>query len=202
MSTRTFRSTCRMDRVTARKRKEQQETGAAKAAAFGITSTAQVFTTLSSIFKCADWQITAREGQFTAEARGCMLCRPRHHPLRREHRPHPRRPDLHRDVRKHRKARWPMSGPTASRRISAVAIEVLLVGRPARSPEPQHHHGADRAGQGVQGVGEQGAVAVGGRHLLVLHGVHARQAPHRGLVQLHGGGAGAAGLQVLAQAAL
>jgi len=63
-----------LEEVARRKRQEQLETGPIKAAQFGISTPAEVFTTLSKIFHCANWKITVQETGFTAEATGCMLC--------------------------------------------------------------------------------------------------------------------------------
>ncbi|HBE80934.1 MAG TPA: hypothetical protein DDW65_24570 [Firmicutes bacterium] len=38
------------------------------------TSIKEVFTVLSDIFGCADWNITSTEDGFKAEASRCMLC--------------------------------------------------------------------------------------------------------------------------------
>jgi hypothetical protein len=63
-----------LDRVTERKRQEQHEQGATKAAAFGITSPEEVFTALGAAFGCASWDITPRTDGFDAEAGSCLLC--------------------------------------------------------------------------------------------------------------------------------
>jgi hypothetical protein len=63
-----------LERVTERKRAEQMATGAAKAEAFGLTTTDQVFTTLSEVFGCADWDVTPRDSDFDAVAQSCLLC--------------------------------------------------------------------------------------------------------------------------------
>ena len=63
-----------LDNVVARKRREQLALGGQKAAKFGITSPEQVFTALSSLFRCADWKIEPRDGGFVAATKSCLLC--------------------------------------------------------------------------------------------------------------------------------
>ena len=60
--------------VIERKRKEQMERGALKAAQLGITTTENVFQNLSQIFGCANWTINSEKQGFTAEAKSCLLC--------------------------------------------------------------------------------------------------------------------------------
>lgn len=63
-----------LDNVTARKRKEQLEEGATKAAHFNITSAQQVFTQLSAVFGCADWRVNELDDGFSAISKSCVLC--------------------------------------------------------------------------------------------------------------------------------
>ena len=63
-----------LENVIRRKRQEQLATGKLKAAQFGVSTPAEVFTRLSSIFRCAIWEITPQEAGFTAETSGCLLC--------------------------------------------------------------------------------------------------------------------------------
>lgn len=63
-----------LDNVVARKRREQLEQGGQKAARFGITSPEQVFTALSSLFRCANWKIERRDAGFVAVTKSCLLC--------------------------------------------------------------------------------------------------------------------------------
>jgi len=60
--------------VINRKREEQMEKGALKAAQMGITTPKNVFLHLSKIFGCADWKVTTEDRGFTAEAKACLLC--------------------------------------------------------------------------------------------------------------------------------
>jgi hypothetical protein len=63
-----------LEQVTARKREEQMQGGAARARQLGITEAAGVPTALSEIFRCADWKVTPMDAGFAAETRACMLC--------------------------------------------------------------------------------------------------------------------------------
>lgn len=63
-----------LENVTRRKRQEQLAAGEKKAAQFGMSRPEEVFTTLSAFFRCAQWQIIAQNGGFTAEANSCVLC--------------------------------------------------------------------------------------------------------------------------------
>ena len=65
-----------LEKVTQQKRAEQMYTGKGRAAQMGITRIDQVFTRLSDIMGCADWQVEAREDGtvYTAKASHCMLC--------------------------------------------------------------------------------------------------------------------------------
>lgn len=63
-----------LEEVTGRKRQEQLATGSMKAAQFGISTPAEVFSMLSAVFQCARWEISSQETGFTAIAKGCMLC--------------------------------------------------------------------------------------------------------------------------------
>lgn len=60
--------------VEVRKRREQLESGAIKAAHFDISTARQVFTKLSSVFGCANWQIDQRDDGFAAKSKSCVLC--------------------------------------------------------------------------------------------------------------------------------
>ncbi len=62
-----------LEKVTARKKAEDAATGAAKAQQMGIRTPEQVFTTLSELFNCAQWQIQKSAAGFTATNKGCML---------------------------------------------------------------------------------------------------------------------------------
>jgi hypothetical protein len=63
-----------LPKVTEEKRSEQMRTGKAKAAQFGITRPEEVFSRLTEIFGCANWEITAAAGGFSAETKSCKLC--------------------------------------------------------------------------------------------------------------------------------
>lgn len=63
-----------LERVTERKRQEQIEQGAAKAANFGITSPEDVFTALGTAFGCTTWTVTPRGDGVEAETGSCLLC--------------------------------------------------------------------------------------------------------------------------------
>ncbi len=63
-----------LERVTVQKRKEQMATGKARASQMGINSPEQVFTFLSEVFACANWQISAQPNGFVALTPSCRLC--------------------------------------------------------------------------------------------------------------------------------
>lgn len=64
-----------LNSVTQRKHQEQITSGQLRASQFGITKPEEVFTRLSEIFHCTQWNITGiPEGGFTAQADSCMLC--------------------------------------------------------------------------------------------------------------------------------
>lgn len=63
-----------LQKVTEEKQIEQMETGKMRAAQMSITSQQDVFTVLSDIFGCANWEIADSKNGFTAEASACMLC--------------------------------------------------------------------------------------------------------------------------------
>lgn len=64
-----------LEKVTQQKRKEQLIVGKARAAQMAMTSPEDVFTKLSDLMGCADWNVTPNEkGGFTATASRCMLC--------------------------------------------------------------------------------------------------------------------------------
>lgn len=63
-----------LEKVTEEKRKEQFISGKQRLSQFGITEPEQVFIKLSDLFNCAHWEIDKKSSQFSAEAKGCMLC--------------------------------------------------------------------------------------------------------------------------------
>ena len=63
-----------VDKVRERKRVESMAMGKTRASQFGITNPEEVFTTLSELFKCANWVINKAEEGFFAENNVCMLC--------------------------------------------------------------------------------------------------------------------------------
>jgi hypothetical protein len=63
-----------LEKVTERKRDEQMKTGKQKATQFQFANPESVFTHLSELFGCADWEITPRESGFMADNKRCMLC--------------------------------------------------------------------------------------------------------------------------------
>lgn len=63
-----------LEKVTEEKRKEQFSTGKQRLSQFGASEPEQVFMKLSDLFNCARWEVDKKDSQFSAEARGCMLC--------------------------------------------------------------------------------------------------------------------------------
>jgi hypothetical protein len=65
-----------LEKVTDMKRHEQLAGGKIRAGQMGITRPDAVFTTLSDIMGCANWEVTPHENGdgFTATASRCMLC--------------------------------------------------------------------------------------------------------------------------------
>lgn len=63
-----------LDKIAAVKRKEQMATGKARAAQMGINAPEQVFTFLSEVFACANWQISVQPDGFVARTQACRLC--------------------------------------------------------------------------------------------------------------------------------
>lgn len=64
-----------LEDVTAVKRAQRLQTGAAQAAQLGIAEPEQAFTRSAQLFGCADWAVEAGEdGAFRAEAGHCLLC--------------------------------------------------------------------------------------------------------------------------------
>ena len=59
--------------VTARKKKEQMQTGKPAASQFGIARPEEVFTRLSEVFNCAVWQLDRVEKGFCAHTGACLL---------------------------------------------------------------------------------------------------------------------------------
>lgn len=62
-----------LEKVTARKKQEQLKSGGFIAAQLGITKPEEVFTRLSDIFNCAQWETVPHPNGFTAETTTCML---------------------------------------------------------------------------------------------------------------------------------
>ena len=60
--------------VVSRKRQENLTSGRMRAAQLGITRPEEVFSRLAEIFGCANWDITGKPDNFTAQAKGCRLC--------------------------------------------------------------------------------------------------------------------------------
>ncbi len=65
-----------LEKITQKKKAEQMATGKGRAAQMGIETIDQVFTKLSDIMGCANWQVTLCEDGtvYTAKASHCMLC--------------------------------------------------------------------------------------------------------------------------------
>jgi hypothetical protein len=64
-----------LEQITREKREEQFATGKARAMQMGITEPEEVFTRLSDLMGCANWQIARTdENEFRAVATGCALC--------------------------------------------------------------------------------------------------------------------------------
>jgi hypothetical protein len=64
-----------LEDVTAVKRTQRLQTGAAQAAQLGITAPEEAFTVSATLFGCADWKVEEDDaGPFHAEARHCLLC--------------------------------------------------------------------------------------------------------------------------------
>lgn len=64
-----------LEQITKEKREEQLSTGKARAMQMGIASPEEVFTKLSELMGCANWQIQKNdENGFAAVATGCALC--------------------------------------------------------------------------------------------------------------------------------
>jgi hypothetical protein len=65
-----------LEKVTAQKKAEQMYTGKGRATQMGITRIDEVFTRLSDIMGCADWQVSVSDdgSEYTAVASRCMLC--------------------------------------------------------------------------------------------------------------------------------
>jgi L-2-amino-thiazoline-4-carboxylic acid hydrolase len=64
-----------LEQITKEKRDEQFITGKSRALQMGITKPEEVFTRLSDLMGCANWQIERTdENEFRAVATGCALC--------------------------------------------------------------------------------------------------------------------------------
>jgi hypothetical protein len=63
-----------LEKVTQRKKADQEATGKMKAAHFGITTPEAVFTRLAEIFDCAYWEIRKTKNEFVAVTKACKLC--------------------------------------------------------------------------------------------------------------------------------
>lgn len=63
-----------LGKITEEKRAEQMATGANRATQFGVATTEEVFSKLSDIFACADWQTERNGREVSALATRCMLC--------------------------------------------------------------------------------------------------------------------------------
>lgn len=63
-----------LEKVTQQKRMEQLAGGKMRAAQLGIQNSAEVFTKLSELMGCADWNVVPLKNGFTAAASQCMLC--------------------------------------------------------------------------------------------------------------------------------
>jgi hypothetical protein len=64
-----------LEQITKEKREEQLSTGKSRAMQMGIANPKEVFTKLSDLMGCANWQIQKNdENGFTAVATGCALC--------------------------------------------------------------------------------------------------------------------------------
>ena len=63
-----------LPRIEAMKRQEQLAVGQRKCQAFGIQTADRVFSVLSELFNCADWQVEATDDGIIATAGHCQLC--------------------------------------------------------------------------------------------------------------------------------
>jgi len=63
-----------LQKITDRKRQGAIITGKTRAAQFGISKPDEVFSRLSELFGCANWDISNTGDGFTARANTCMLC--------------------------------------------------------------------------------------------------------------------------------
>jgi len=64
-----------LEKITQEKREEQFATGKSRALQMGITKPEEVFTRLSDLMGCANWQIEKNDHEeFRAIAKGCALC--------------------------------------------------------------------------------------------------------------------------------
>lgn len=63
-----------LEKVAKEKRIEQMKSGNVRAAQMGISEPKEVFSILTEIFGCANWNTTDNENGFDAEATFCKLC--------------------------------------------------------------------------------------------------------------------------------
>ncbi len=62
-----------LEKVTERKKAEQERTGVIMARQMGITCPEEVFTRLAEVFNCANWTIEPRPEGFCVQTNTCML---------------------------------------------------------------------------------------------------------------------------------
>ena len=60
--------------VIERKRQKQLQTGKMHVTRFGVTKPEEVFTALSEVFQCANWQVEKQPTGTSGIATKCMLC--------------------------------------------------------------------------------------------------------------------------------